>query len=101
MDDIIAGDDTGRGMLQRWGALQRAIICQWQAGAWLLLFVSLLALVVGMSPHNLLSIALLLASLAAGPFAMAALTGSHQPRDCLAGSMSASDSNRFRSSSLG
>ncbi len=74
MDDLAVGNDTTGGTLQRWGAPQRALICQWQAGVWLLVFVSILALVMGVSPHDLRSTALLLASMAAGPYAIATLT---------------------------
>jgi hypothetical protein len=36
MNDIIVGDHTGGKPYPRWGMRQRALICQWQSGAWLL-----------------------------------------------------------------
>jgi hypothetical protein len=71
MNELEVGNGTEGTTPHRWGALQRALIYQWQAAAWLVLFVGVLAMVVGMSPHHLLSIALVLGSIVAGPFVIA------------------------------
>jgi hypothetical protein len=75
MDDLVAPRCAGADRpAQRHGALQRALIAQWQAGAALLFAGGLLLLTMAISAPALHGVFLVLIALLAVPFALAAVS---------------------------